>query len=145
MTRIMSVAQTPPTSVSPEASVLEAVEAMARDRVGAVLALAGEKLEGIFTERDVMMKVVLQKLDPAKTPISTVMTRNVLTIAPDLSEEEALALMLEHHIRHLPVQGDRGAIVGIVSIRNVLQDRCEHLEQEVDSLVAYMGADGPGG
>ena len=145
MTKIMGVAQSPATSVTPEVSVLQAVEVMARDKVGGVLVMRGETLEGIFTERDVMMKVVLRKLDPASTPVAEVMTRDVMTISPDMSEEEALAVMLEHHIRHLPIQGDHGKVVGIVSIRNVLQDRCESLEQEVESLAAYMGADGPGG
>ncbi|MBI2942790.1 MAG: CBS domain-containing protein [Candidatus Wallbacteria bacterium] len=145
MRHIMSVAQSPPTSISPGATVLEAVQAMARDRVGAVLAVTDGKLEGIFTERDVMMKVVLAELNPATTPVARVMTRDVLTAPPDMTEDDALELMVDRHIRHLPIVDADQRLRGIVSIRNLLQDEVESLRGEVDSLVAYMGADGPGG
>lgn len=145
MRHVMSVAQSPATTVAPSTTVFEAVQVMARDRVGAVLAVQDGKVEGIFTERDVMMKVVLQQLDPAKTTVAKVMTRDVLSVGPETEEGEALALMLERHIRHLPIVDAKQQLLGIASIRNLLQDQVESLRGEVDSLAAYMGADGPGG
>lgn len=124
---------------------MDAVESMARDAVGAVLVVQEERLVGVFSERDVMLKVVLKRLDPATTPLSSVMSSKLITVEPECEEDEALKLMVEHHIRHLPVTTTAGAVTGVLSVRNLLQTRVDTLTQQVDSLFAYMGADGPGG
>lgn len=137
--------QANPATLSPAATVMQAVETMAREAVGAVLIVENEELVGLFSERDVMLKVVLKKLDPATTPLGSVMSTRLITVNTETDEDEALKLMVEHHIRHLPVTSTAGRVAGILSVRNLLQQRIDHLTQQVDSLYAYMGADGPGG
>src|SRR5438067_1748861 len=130
MSQIMELADSPPVTVGPQTTVLEAVEEMERKRVGAVAVVSENKLSGIFTERDVMLRVVAKRLDPAQTPVSKVMTADVLTIDSEITPEEALEIMLERHIRHLPVQGTGGTLVGMLSIRNLLQNQVERLSTE---------------
>lgn len=137
--------QANPATLLPTATVMDAVEAMVRDAVGAVLIVRDGRLEGVFSERDVMVKVVHRRLDPATTPLSSVMSTHLITVRPEVDEVEALRVMVEHHVRHLPVTSADGRVLGILSVRNLLQARVDELTQQVDSLVAYMGADGPGG
>ncbi|HVB28281.1 MAG TPA: CBS domain-containing protein, partial [Terriglobia bacterium] len=129
-------------------SVLEAVRVMAKEGVGAVAVLEkDEKTElcGVFTERDVMLRVVLQKLDPAHTKVREVMTSPVATISEELTAEEAFNLMVERHMRHLAIVSDDGVLLGMLSIRNLLEHLVEELRRELHSLDQYISNDGPGG
>lgn len=145
MGTLLRIAHKPPTTVSPDVTVLEAVEKMAREQVGAVALVSGERLAGMFTERDLMVKVVLKRLDPTTTRVRDVAVTELITVTDAASEGEALRLMVEHHIRHLPILDGQGRILGMLSVRNVLQDRVDDLTNQLDSLAAYIGADGPGG
>src|SRR5262245_37427747 len=98
----LSIAHVPPICVPPHATVLEAVEASLPAKVGAVAVVDGNTLVGIFTERDVMLKVVHKRLDPSTTLVGSVMTSPVITIPTIANEEEVLRLMAARHIRHLP-------------------------------------------
>src|SRR5438874_1305821 len=89
---------------------------------------------GIFTERDVLVKLALSGLDPAVTPVLDVMTTGVETAPPDVHPGEALSLMLERHFRHLPIVDAGGTLLGILSLRNLLQWRTDDLSRELDSL-----------
>ena len=100
---------------------------------------------GIFSERDVMLRVVSENKDPKTTKMREVMTGPVLTIDKDTSTDDALKIMGERHIRHLPVVNEEGQVEGMLSIRHLLLDKVEHLTQELDSLEAYLAADGIGG
>jgi len=108
-------------SVAPSASVAEAVAVMCRNGIGAVLiSSAPERIDGIFTERDVMSRVVDEARDPRATRVDAVMSREVRCVASSLPMDDALRLMVEHGYRHLVVQ-DGNQVRGIVSIRDLMR------------------------
>ena len=115
--------------VSPETTVREATELMSSRAVGAVLVVERDQLQGIFTERDVVFRVVACGLDPDATRLATVMTREPKTIAPEKAFGVAMALMHEHGFRHLPVVDD-GVPIGIVSSRSALDPDLEEFISE---------------
>jgi CBS domain-containing protein len=134
-----------PTVVTPAATVLQAVEAMCKDRVGACAVVEAGVLKGVFTERDLMSKVVLKGLSPASVRVADVCTTQVITATTDTREGQALLTMLQKHIRHLAVVDADGKLVGMISLRKVLMHRVDDLELQLESLQAYISADGPGG
>lgn len=142
---LLKIARVPAPSVEPGASVLHAVEVMAEEGVGAVAVTEGGGAKGIFTERDVMLRVVLKSRRPQDTKVSEVMTSPVETISEQTTAEEALNHMLDHHQRHLPIVGGDGKLLGMLSIRNVLEHMVEDLSHELHSLDQYLLNDGPGG
>jgi CBS domain-containing protein len=133
-------------AVSVEASVADAVRLMLDRHVGGVAIIDSQnRVAGIFTERDVLRKMALSGDDPAKKPVRDVMTTPVELATLATGPGEALAIMLERHFRHLPVVDHDGKLLGMLSIRNVLQWRVDDLTQELDSLEQYVANDGPGG
>jgi len=142
---LLKIASAPPAVVETNATVLEAVERMAEHGVGAVAIVESGQLRGIFTERDVMLRVVLRQLKPREVRVGEVMTSPVESISDDTSEKEALTQMVERHIRHLPILGQDGKLKGMLSIRNVLEHRVDELARELHSLDQYLSNDGPGG
>lgn len=107
-------------AVDPTATVQEAVEIMAGREVGAVLIRgAGGAVEGIFTERDVVKRIVAEQRDPKTTRVTDVMSRNVRHTLPSTTVEQALQLMVTHRYRHLLVQ-DGAAVKGLISIRDLM-------------------------
>lgn len=142
---LLKIASTPAAVVTTQSSVTDAVKRMSEKRVGAVAVLEHGQLVGIFTERDVTLRVVLEGRDPKTTTMSDVMTKEVETVREDVSYGEALRLMVERHFRHLPVVGSNGQVLGILSVRNVLQHTVEDLSHQLDSVVNFFSADGPGG
>lgn len=145
---LLKIAHVPPATIEAGQSVLEAVQVMAKEGVGAIAVLErGEKSElcGVFTERDVMLRVVLQKLDPQNTKVRNVMTAPVASISDNLTAEEAFNLMVERHMRHLAIVSKEGDLLGMLSIRNLLEHLVEDLQRELHSLDQYMSNDGPGG
>jgi CBS domain-containing protein len=142
---LLQIAHVPPVCVTPEQTVMEAIEASLPARVGAVAVLEGDVLVGIFTERDVMLKVVYKRLDPDRTRIRDVMTAPVIRVEPSMSPRKVLALMLDKHIRHLPISTDGVHVDGMLSIRNVLQHLVNDLTENLHHMEAFIGADSPGG
>ena len=142
---LLKRAQVPPTEIGPEATVLGAVGVMAKARVGAIAVVERAQLQGIFTERDLMLRVVQQQRDPAATKVRDVMTSPVVTTSDTTPASEALNLMLDRHLRHLPILGSDGQLLGMLSIRDLLQDEVEQLSRELDSMDQYLLNDGPGG
>ena len=134
-----------PTVVASTTTVFEAVEAMSKNRTGACVVVDGGELKGLFTERDVMSKVVLKKLDPATTKIGDVCTRDLVTGTADTPEHQALRTMIDRHFRHLPVVDADGKLVGMLSLRKLLQHRVEELSAQLESLHAFISADALGG
>ncbi len=135
-----------PASVRIEASVADAIRMMLDRHVGAVGVVDNEdRVAGIFTERDVLMRMSLSGRDPSQTPIREVMTTPVEMAAPETPPGQAMATMVERHYRHLPVVDDHAHLLGILSIRNLLEWRVDDLTQELDSLEQYVANDGPGG
>ena len=120
-----------------ETTVQEAARLMSMRRVGAlVVSDGGEALQGIFSERDVMMRVVAEGRDPARVRVGEVMTAEVITISRE-AVEEIEALMRRHRVRHLPVVGERG-LLGLISIGDVLVHHAESRRQMVEQLTDYM-------
>lgn len=142
---LLKVASTPAATVRPDQTVLDAVKLMDAERVGAVAVVVEGRLVGMFTERDVMRRVVLTEKDPAKTPVGEVMTANPVVARRDMSEREVFRTMVDRHFRHMPIVDDKGAVIGIVALRRLLQLRIENLSERLDSMVSFIGADGPGG
>lgn len=124
-------------AVSPWATVATAVHEMNAARIGALVVLEEERLLGIFTERDVLVRIVAAGLDPAATPVGEVMTREVVTIRPDTRVEEAMQLVSRRRCRHLPVV-DGGRLVGLVSSGDLTEWLVRHHEAEISDLVGYV-------
>jgi CBS domain-containing protein len=143
---VLELCDYPPAAVSTEASVADAVRLMLDLHVGAVTIVDAEKrVAGIFTERDVLLKFSLSGRALEATPIREVMTTPVELATPDTSPGEALSTMVDRHFRHLPVADRYGKLLGMLSIRNVLQWRIDDLSSELDALEQYVSNDGPGG
>jgi CBS domain-containing protein len=124
-------------AVEMRGSVLDAVRAMDEANTGAVVVLDGTRLVGIFTERDLMRRVVLQSLDVATTPVAAVMTRDLLFAAPDHDGADAMAKMTRHRCRHLPVvDGDH--LVGVVSIGDLMKEVTDEQSVEIHFLKEYI-------
>ncbi len=129
-------------SVSPDVSVLDAVNEMNRHRVGAVVVLSGGAIAGIFTERDVLLRV-LGVRDPRVTLVSEVMTREVITVDPGATVEEVASIFTERRCRHLPVV-DHGRLAGMISIGDISRWVAANDHAEAESLKGYI-AGGLGG
>ena len=141
---LMRLVQETP-EVSPDVSVLDAVRVMTEAQVGAIAVTSGRKVLGIFTERDLMKRVVHPERDPRVTRIAEVMTSPVETVPNSTSVAEAAAIMRDRHIRHLAVVDPHGDMIGLVAQRYLLYDLMNDLELKVDNLEGFIMADGPGG
>ena len=142
---ILRIAKAPAAAVPSSATVMEAVRKMKEVNVGAVIVLDNGVLQGMFSERDVMLRIVFEKKDPEKTRVKDVMTTDVVAIGKNTKPDDAVKLMWEKHIRHLPVVREDGKVDGIVEIRNLFHERFEDLTQQLDSLESYIATDGIGG
>ncbi len=142
---LIKKAKKPPISIRRDQTVIDAVRTMAEMRVGAVLVLDDGWPAGIFTERDIMIKVVLEGRDPDRTLIADVMTSPVLSVHESASPQEAVRLMMSRHIRHLPLVDDRGVVQGVLSMRHLVGDELDELQTSVRSLENYAGYDGATG
>lgn len=133
-------------AVGLDATVADAIHKMLDLHVGAVAVVDSEyRVAGIFTERDVLRKMSLSRLDPQTTSIRELMTTPVEMATRETGAGAALSIMLEQHFRHLPVADDNGKLLGILSIRNLLEWRVDDLSRELESLEQYVSNDGPGG
>jgi CBS domain-containing protein len=118
-------------------TVAEAVQEMNRHKIGAILVMNEAALTGIFTERDVLTRVVAGSLDPKTTPITAVMTANVLTVAPTATVQQVMDIFAERHCRHLPVI-DAGRLTGLISIGDVSRWVANAHRAEAESLRQYI-------
>jgi CBS domain-containing protein len=122
-----------PTTVT----VAEAVQEMNTHKVGSVLVMNGLRLAGIFTERDVLRRVVGADIDPRFTPITKVMTTDVITIEPGTTVQEVMDLFTEKRCRHLPVM-ENGQLRGVISIGDVSRWVASLHRAEAESLRQYI-------
>jgi CBS domain-containing protein len=121
-----------PAAVPLTANVADAIEAMIQRRMGAAAVVDEQGIvAGVFTERDVMTRVALSGRDPHKIPIIDVMTTPVLMATRSTSIAEATAVMINHQKRHLPVVEDDGRLIGILSIRHVLERKVDELTNQI--------------
>ena len=114
-------------SINPTATVLDAAQLMNRHKVGSVVVLEEGHIVGMFTERDVLQRVVGGHLDPEHTPVKEVMTKKVTTCGPDTKIEEARSIMKHRRIRRLPVINN-DQLVGLISIGDLNAFEISHLE-----------------
>lgn len=118
-------------------TVAYVVRQMSELRVGAILVLHGESLRGIFSERDLMKRVVVENRDPESTPVHAVMSTVVVTVDELASVEEAMELMQSHNCRHLPVtRGSR--VVGFLSMRDLMNFELARKTEELHHMRAYI-------
>jgi len=129
--------------VVPEATVLDAVEKMNEERIGAVLVCVSGEMVGIFTERDVLCKVVAEGRDPATTKIVDVMTHEVIAVKSTTSVEEAMAIFSEKRFRHLPVV-DNGDLKGLVSSGDLTRRVSRKQEGHIQDLMNFITGKYPG-
>ena len=145
MDPLLKISHRPATRVAPDETICATVKAMVRNRTGAAAVMnADGTLAGIFTERDLMTRVVAMHRDPETTAVGDAMTSEPVTITPDTSLEQALEIMVSNHFRHLPIiDGDE--VVGVATVRRVLKHKLDEGKEELESVVSFFTADGIGG
>ena len=124
-------------SVGPDDQVIDALRLMADRDVGALLVLRDKKIVGIMSERDYARKVVLEEKSSKTTPVSEIMTRDVLYVSADQSIDDCLALMTAKKIRHLPVL-EKGELIGIVSIGDIVGETIAEKQFLISQLENYI-------
>ena len=125
-------------TIAPDDSVRTLLDALAQYKVGAlVVSSGGGRLDGIVSERDVVRHLQTRGADVLEAPVSAIMTVDLHTATPQDSVDDLMVLMTDKRIRHVPVVVD-GALVGIVSIGDVVKHRIEELQSERDQLTAYI-------
>jgi CBS domain-containing protein len=126
-------------TVRPTATIRELLDTLAEHRIGAVVVSADGGIDGIVSERDVVRHLSAAGGALLDRPVSSIMTAEVVTCRRETTVEDLMRLMTDRRIRHVPVVDDEGALVGIVSIGDVVKSRISELESERDDLVGYIG------
>lgn len=124
-------------TVSPRETVFDALKKMADNDVGALIVLDGERLIGVFSERDYARKIILHGKSSRDTVVHEIMTANVISVRPSQTVEDCMGLMTDKRIRHLPVL-DEGKVVGIVSIGDVVKEMLSEQKFIIEQLEHYI-------
>jgi len=124
-------------TISPDATVFEALSIMAEKNVGSLIVVEGEKVVGIFSERDYSRKVILRGKSSRKTSIKEIMTHDVICVRPNQSVAKCMALMTDKHIRHLPVLEDE-KLAGVISIGDVVKAIISDQQVIINQLEDYI-------
>ena len=130
-------------TISSDKSVRETAAIMAEKKVGALPVVEGERLVGLFSERDVITRVIAKGLDPAATRLSDVMTTNLVVANADEDVSACLSKMQQAHCRHLPVIAEE-RLVGFISLRDLLQKDLSQKAEDLEYLKSYMFTIPPG-
>ncbi len=128
-------------SVSPDSVVFDAIDKMAERSAGTALVMEGDQLVGLISERDFIRKVYLQNKCGKGVKVSEIMSTELTTVSPDEVLENCMSIMTEKRIRHLPVL-EEGAVVGIISIGDIVKFMAEQKDFEIKNLQSYIS--GPG-
>jgi len=128
-------------SVSPDARVYDALKIMAERNIGALLVVEGDELKGIFSERDYARKVILHGKSSREIAVKEIMSSDVITIRPQQSVEDCMALMTDKRIRHLPVVDD-DRVVGVISIGDAVREIISERELRIEQLQSYITSGG---
>ncbi|BDG10873.1 CBS domain-containing protein [Anaeromyxobacter paludicola] len=129
-------------TVSPEMTVCAAVELINARKIGSVLVTDGDRLIGIFTERDVLRRVVGERRDPARTRVADVMTRELVVMKPTSTVQDAMTVVAERRCRHLPIVED-GKLVGVISAGDLNAWLIRDREFDIEQLVDYINGKYP--
>jgi CBS domain-containing protein len=124
-------------SIGPEATVYDALKLMAEKDIGALIVLDGQKLVGIFTERDYARKVALLGKSSKDIPMREIMTHRVLCVTPDQMIDECMAVMTEKRCRHLPVVEDK-RVIGVLSIGDLVKELISEQRDTIAQLESYI-------
>ena len=124
-------------AIGPDAPVIDAIRLMAEKGIGAVVVMQAGRLAGILSERDYARKIVLQGRSSRDTPVRDIMTANVVTVRLDDSVDHCMQLVTDKRIRHLPVL-ERDAVLGVVSIGDLVRAVIEDQQLEIDQLQRYI-------
>lgn len=124
-------------SVSPNHMVIDALNLMSEKGIGAVMVMEGDRLVGIFSERDYARKGIIAGRKAKSTPVTEVMTPNVFTVSPDMDIEDCMNLFSEKRIRHLPVV-DNQRVIGMLSIGDIVTAIIQAQDQQIKHLEAYI-------
>ena len=128
-------------AIDPDATVLEALKLLGEKNVGALLVMKGERLVGIFSERDYARRMILHGRSSKETAVREVMTTEVFTISPDATAGECMAHMTDRHIRHLPVlEGER--VAGVISVGDIVRAVMEDMRFTIRQLESYIRSGG---
>lgn len=126
-------------SVSPTTTVIEALGIMAEKNIGAVVVMEGEKLVGIFSERDYARKGIVQGRKAKSTAMTEVMTPKVFTVEPDMTVRDCMQIMSDKRFRHLPViQEDK--VVGVLSVSDIVNNLIKEQRQHINFLESYISS-----
>lgn len=124
-------------SINPDATVFECATKLDQLRIGALLVLNDEHLAGIISERDILRKIVATGKDPKQIRVREIMTQKVITVSPSTQVHEAMRLMTENRVRHLPVM-DNGKLIGLISIGDLTRWAMLIQEKQISSLTNYI-------
>ena len=126
-------------AIGPDAPVLDAIRLMAEKRIGALVVMEAGRLAGIVSERDYARKVILQGRSSSDTPVHLIMSSPVTCVTPEHTINDCMEIMTDRHIRHLPVK-DGGAVVGMISIGDLVKAVIEDQQLELDQLQRYIAS-----
>ncbi len=124
-------------SVGPSDTVYDALRLMADKNIGAVVVRSDQKIDGIFSERDYARKVILLGKTSRETLVSEIMTTRVISVPPEWTAHQCMALMTEKRIRHLPVM-EQGRLIGVISIGDVVRAVVDDQQFTINSLERYI-------
>jgi CBS domain-containing protein len=127
-------------TITPKASVFDAVKLMAEKSIGALVVTEGERVIGMVTERDYARKIVLMARSSKETAVRDIMTTSVMYVHPDQTSEECMALMTQHRLRHLPVL-DKGKLIGLISIGDLVKDIISEQKFIIQQLEHYISGE----
>jgi len=132
-------------TITRSTTVMEACRVMNSEKVGALAVVEEGKLYGIFTYRDLVDRVILEKRDPDTTKLEDVMTTKVETLRADGRYGDALRVMVDKDYTYVPILSEEDKLAGMLSLRRLLQHKIDHLASELDAVTQYLSVDGPGG
>ncbi|PCJ23445.1 MAG: histidine kinase [SAR86 cluster bacterium] len=124
-------------SITPDATVFDAIQSMADRRAGALLVMTGKNLEGIISERDYAREVILKGRSSKETLVKEIMSTSVISVPSSFTVNASLELMTNHHIRHLPIVDD-GAVVGVLSLGDLVKDVISDQQSTIEQLQSYI-------
>jgi len=134
LTRFLSNDE-PPIAMDPNDTVMDAINKMVDAGIGSVFIERSDgTVDGIFSERDLMIRVARLGIDPTQTLLRDVMTRNVIVLPRSATLDQAIAIMAKHEIHHLPIVEESGKLAGVLSLKNLLHDKIDEVVKELNVL-----------
>lgn len=130
--------------VNPSQSVYEAIEIMTKKNIGALLVMNNDELVGIISERDYLNKVIVRGRASKETPVSDIMSRNVISVTGQDNVEKCMSIMTEYKFRHLPVVDEDNHVEGVLSIGDLVKSIIDQQKNEINNLKQYIQSGYPG-